>query len=52
MLENDAEFNIRFDIDHTTVWVVLGINLALENLVGPDSGDHIGCSTIDGHIVT
>lgn len=39
------------DIGHTGVRAVLGINLAIENLVRLDSGHHIRRSAVNCHIV-
>ena len=47
----DAELDPVLHVDHAAVWVVLGVNLAVENLVGPHGGDHLGSSAIDGDVV-
>ena len=47
----DPELDPVLHVDHAAVWVVLGVNLAVENLVGPHRGDHLGSSAIDGDVV-
>ena len=47
----DAELDIILHIHHTAVGVILGIDLAGEDLVGSDGGDHLGGPTVDGHVV-
>ncbi len=39
------------DVDNATVGILLGVDLAGEDLVGGDCGHHVGGAAVDGHIV-
>ena len=47
----DAELDVILHVDHAAVGVVLGVDLAGEDLVGGDGGHHLGGPAVDGHVV-
>ena len=47
----DAELDVILHIHHTAVGVVLGVDLAGEDLVGGDGGHHLRGPAVDGHVV-
>lgn len=48
----DGELDLIVDIDDAAVWIVLGVDLSVEEFVSPDGGDHVGGTAINGHVVT
>ena len=51
VLHADAELDVILHVHHAAVGVVLGVDLAGEDLVGGDGGHHLGGATVDGDIV-
>ena len=47
----DAELDIILHVNNTAVGVVLSVDLAGEDLVGGDGGDHLGGPAVDGDII-
>ena len=47
----DAELDVVLHVHHAAVRVVLGVDLAREDLVGGDGGDHLGGPAVDGDVV-
>ena len=47
----DAELDVIFHVHHAAVGVVLGVDLAREDLVGGDGGHHLRGAAVNGDIV-
>ena len=47
----DAELNVILHVHHTAVGVVLGVDLAGEDLVGSDGRHHLRGPAVDRHVV-
>ncbi len=48
----DGELDLVVDINNATVWIVLGVDLSIEELVRSDGGDHVRGTAVNCNIVT